>query len=191
MNSTMFVIGDTHFGHVNSCVFLNDDGSKLRPWDNSDQMNEDMVRFWNEDVRPNDKVYVLGDAVINRKWLHIFGRLNGEKVLIKGNHDIFKIEEYLTYFKDVRAYHVIDKIIMSHIPIHPDCIERFGTNVHGHLHSKRIMVNGVIDPRYFCVSAEHVNFRPMSLENLRKKIAKQVDNFVKDNYNKVQRRQAE
>ena len=42
-----------------------------------------MVKRWNETVRPNDKVYHLGDVVINRKALKTLGRLNGEKVLIK------------------------------------------------------------------------------------------------------------
>ena len=59
------------------------------------EMDEEMIKRWNETVRPNDKVYHLGDVVINRKALTTLSRLNGDKVLIRGNHDIFKLEEYI------------------------------------------------------------------------------------------------
>ena len=118
-------------------------------------------------------VYVLGDVAINRRFLPLVEKLNGKKILIKGNHDVFKIGEYLKYFHDVRGSHLLDGMILSHIPIHPDSLARFGKNVHGHLHSNRVMLNDEIDPRYFCVSVEHINFRPMPLEVLRSEFAKQ------------------
>ncbi|NBU74861.1 MAG: hypothetical protein EBS30_06540, partial [Planctomycetes bacterium] len=52
------------------------------------------IKNWNDRVGPNDKVYHLGDVVINRKALGIMRRLNGDKVLIRGNHDIFRDDEY-------------------------------------------------------------------------------------------------
>ncbi len=79
----VFLVSDTHFGHTGVCRFTRNDGvTKLRPWDNADEMDEEMVKRWNETVRPNDKVYHLGDVVINRKALKIMSRLNGDKVLI-------------------------------------------------------------------------------------------------------------
>ena len=78
----VFLVSDTHFGHAGVCRFTRNDGvTKLRPWDNSDEMDEFMVEAWNERVRPNDKVYHLGDVVINRKSLGIMRRLNGDKVV--------------------------------------------------------------------------------------------------------------
>jgi calcineurin-like phosphoesterase family protein len=71
----VFLVSDTHFGHAGVCRFLRDDGTKLRPWDNPEEMDEEMVKRWNETVRPNDKVYHLGDVVINRKSLQILERL--------------------------------------------------------------------------------------------------------------------
>jgi calcineurin-like phosphoesterase family protein len=174
----VFLTSDTHFGHLGVCRFIKDDGTKLRPWDDPDEMDEEMVKRWNETVRPNDKVYHLGDVVINRKALNTLYRLNGEKVLIKGNHDIFKIDEYLEFFKDVRAYHVLNGLVLSHIPVHPESLGRFGTNIHGHLHYNRVLKdNGygkkVIDPDYWCACVEHTDFRPVLFEDALKLIEDQ------------------
>ena len=81
----IFLVSDTHFGHAGVCRFThpNDPTVKLRPWDNPEEMDEEMVRRWNDRVGPNDKVYHLGDVVINRKALPIMDRLNGDKVLIR------------------------------------------------------------------------------------------------------------
>lgn len=172
----VYLVSDTHFGHAGVCRFTRNDGvTKLRPWDNPDEMDEAMVKMWNETVKPNDKVYHLGDVVINRKALNTLHRLNGDKVLIKGNHDIFTLEEYTRFFRDIRAYHVMNGMILSHIPVHTDQLYRFGTNIHGHTHSNRVMITdkyGVerIDPRYHCVCVEQTDFRPILFEDVIKRI---------------------
>lgn len=158
-----WVIADTHFGHAGVCKFLRDDGTKLRPWDNPDEMDEALVANWNAVVDDKDRVYVLGDVVINRRCLKTLGRLKGRLCLVKGNHDIFKLSDYTPYFDDIRAYVVMHtgdgrKTILSHIPIHPESVGRFGINIHGHLH-----YNKVDDDRYVCVSVEHTDWRPITL----------------------------
>lgn len=180
---SVFLVSDTHFGHAGVCRFMRDDGGKLRPWDDPHEMDEAMIKLWNDTVKPNDKVYHLGDVVINRKALGILHRLNGDKVLIKGNHDIFKLEDYTQHFRDVRGYHVMDGLILSHIPVHADSKGRFKGNIHGHLHSNRVkMPRGVdaktgqilysdkIDPWYFNVSVEQIDFKPMLFEEVLNRI---------------------
>jgi len=171
----VFLVSDTHFGHAGVCHFTRNDGvTKLRPWTDPDEMDEEMVKRWNETVRPNDKVYHLGDVVINRKALKIMHRLNGDKVLIRGNHDIFRDDEYREHFRELRAYHVMNGMILSHIPIHTESLGRFGVNIHGHLHSNRVMTevwgDYVIDPRYHCVCVEHTDYRPILFEDVIKRI---------------------
>ena len=176
-----FLVSDTHFGHAGVCRFLREDGTKLRPWDSPEEMDEEMIKRWNETVRPNDKVYHLGDVVINRKALKTLGRLNGDKVLIKGNHDIFRLDEYIPYFRDIRGYHVMNGMILSHVPVHPESIARFGTNIHGHLHANRVKMKvqfphketEIIDPRYFNVSVEQIDFKPILFEHALIKIRDQ------------------
>lgn len=166
-----FLVSDTHFGHMGVCRFLGPDGvTKLRPWDTPEEMDEEMVRRWNERVRPQDKVYHLGDVVMNRRALPIMSRLNGDKVLIKGNHDIFKLEEFTPYFRDIRSYHVMSGLILSHIPVHEESLGRFGTNIHGHLHANRVMKDGKIDVRYHCVCVEQTDFAPILFEDVIKRI---------------------
>lgn len=176
---SVFLVSDTHFGHAGVCRFTHEDtGVKIRPWDNPDEMDEEMVKRWNETVKPTDKVYHLGDVVINRKALGIMRRLNGDKVLIRGNHDIFKDEDYRQHFRELRAYHVMNGMILSHIPIHTESLGRFGTNIHGHLHTRRVMMTAnfthaqkqVIDPRYHCVCVEQTDFRPILFEDVIKRI---------------------
>ena len=169
----VFLVSDTHFGHAGVCRFLRDDGTKLRPWDNPDEMDEEMIKRWNETVRPNDKVYHLGDVVINRKALKTLDRLNGDKVLIKGNHDIFRLEEYTKYFRDIRGYHVMNGMILSHIPVHEASLGRFGTNIHGHLHYNRVLTQDKIDSRYWCACVEQTDYRPILFEDAIKKILEQ------------------
>ena len=172
---SVFLVSDTHFGHAGVCRFTRADGvTKLRPWTDPDEMDEAMVKSWNERVGPKDKVYHLGDVVINRKALPILSRLNGDKILIRGNHDIFKDEDYTPYFRSLRGYHVMNGMILSHIPIHSESLGRFGVNIHGHLHASRVMVplatSGVvdrIDPRYHNVSVEQLpDFAPILFEDV-------------------------
>lgn len=176
----VFLVSDTHFGHAGVCRFTCDDGvTKIRPWTDPEEMDEEMVRRWNERVGKNDKVYHLGDVVINRKALGIMRRLNGDKVLIRGNHDIFRDEEYRQHFRELRAYHVMNGMILSHIPLHPESLSRFGTNIHGHTHQRRVMkevydatydYTSVIDNRYHCVCVEQTDFAPILFEDVLKRI---------------------
>ena len=166
-----WLVSDTHFGHAGVCRFMGPDGfAKLRPWDDPEEMDEFMVKAWNERVRPNDKVYHLGDVVINRRCLPTLARLNGDKVLIRGNHDIFRDDEYRRYFRELRAYHVMNGMILSHIPLHPESLGRFGVNIHGHLHANRVMKDGVVDTRYHSVCVEQTDFAPILFEDVLKKI---------------------
>jgi calcineurin-like phosphoesterase family protein len=182
---SVFLVSDTHFGHAGVCRFTRNDGvTKLRPWDDPAEMDEAMIKAWNERVKPTDKVYHLGDVVINRKALATLRRLNGDKVLIRGNHDIFKDEDYRQYFRELRAYHIMNGLILSHIPVHEASLGRFGCNIHGHLHSNRVMkARGVdartgavlygdeIDTRYHCVCVEQTpDFAPILFEDVLKRI---------------------
>lgn len=159
-----FLISDTHFSHTNICKFLREDGSKLRPWDDVNEMDHVLIENWNKVVGPKDKVYHLGDVFINKKARFILNGLNGDKVLIKGNHDIFDLATYTPFFRDIRAYHVLDKCILSHIPIHPQQLGRFKGNIHGHLHEHVVRDHaGNVDPRYLTMCVEHINFTPVEL----------------------------
>jgi calcineurin-like phosphoesterase family protein len=176
-NKRVFIVSDTHFGHANICRFMHE-GSKIRPWDNMEEHDAALMERWNAVVSPSDKVYHLGDVCISRRSLSILERLNGEKILIRGNHDIFKIGDYTKHFKDVRAFHVLNGCVFTHAPIHPSCLEKFGCNVHGHTHVNFVKrpsdIGGMErDPAYLNVCVEHTDFSPIPLDEVFARIERQ------------------
>jgi calcineurin-like phosphoesterase family protein len=164
--SATLVVADLHLGHQRICTFVDEAGRKTRPFTTAEEMDEAIIASWNKVVRPQDKVYILGDVAI-RKWaIPTLERLNGKLRLVRGNHDIFDIErDYLPYFGEVYGCRVLSGCILTHIPIHPGSLGRFGLNIHGHLHQNKVrMPDGSIDPRYLCVSVEQTNYHPITLE---------------------------
>lgn len=159
---TTFLISDTHFSHANILNFEDGCGRPIRPFKSVEEMDEALIENWNSVVKEGDKVYHLGDVCIQKSGLSCLSRCNGKKVLIRGNHDIYKLKDYAAYFKDIRGAFVLDKFIMTHIPIHPESIERFKGNIHGHLHS-----NTLSDKRYFNVSVENINFTPIAFDEIK------------------------
>ena len=151
-------------------------------------LNEESERFYRFYI--SDTVYHCGDVVIGKKHLEKIRRLNGKKKLIMGNHDIFKIPSYQEAgFYDFVAYRVfVDEFVLSHMPIHMGSVsDRFIANVHGHLHGKRVMkikhVQGhdiiysdtEIDPRYYSVCVEQINYTPISHEDLKASVLQQFE----------------
>jgi calcineurin-like phosphoesterase family protein len=168
--SETFLIADLHLGHRNIVKFTDKNGNKVRPWDDLEEMNEAIISNWNSVVRKNDRVNLLGDAVINRSCIPLLGRLNGRIRLIAGNHDEFRPSEYLEYVDDIKSSITLDGFVLTHIPIHPKSLERWRGNIHGHLHQNIVTLdNGLPDNRYLSVSCEQINFTPISLSDLKKK----------------------
>lgn len=156
--------------------FKRNDGTSLRVFKDATHMNEYMVTQHNRVVQPNDKVYFLGDLAMSKKFLPILSRMNGEKILIRGNHDIEDAKVFLNYFKDVRGSHQLDGTLLTHIPVHPSALYRWKVNIHGHLHANVVMKTDqygaeVPDDRYFNVSMEQLDdYTPISLEQLKQRV---------------------
>jgi calcineurin-like phosphoesterase family protein len=175
--ANIFFASDHHFHHANILNFKRDDGTPLRVFDDVTHMNEYMVMQHNRTVQPNDKVYFLGDVAMPKtaEALNILARMNGEKILIKGNHDSCKASQYLQYFKDIRGVYHIEGFVMSHVPLHPESLTRWGINIHGHLHQREVLIRGFNnkpigpDTRYFSVCMERLDdYQPIALEEIKK-----------------------
>ena len=170
--SNVFLCSDHHFGHESMMKFTRNDGSPLRVFKDATHMNEYMIMQHNRVVGPKDRVYFLGDLAMSKKNLPVIHRMNGEKVLIRGNHDTETANVYMNYFKDVRGSHQLDGMLLTHIPVHPSCLYRWKVNVHGHLHANRVLhEDGSVDDRYYSVCMEQLdNYTPISLEDLKKNV---------------------
>jgi calcineurin-like phosphoesterase family protein len=93
--SRLFFSADNHFGHDN--IRLPDYAN--RPFKSLEHMNGEMIRRWNERVKPDDTIVVVGDFMFRnsaggkkgegdtKKAEYYKGLLNGEKVFINGSHD--------------------------------------------------------------------------------------------------------
>lgn len=79
----VFYTSDNHFGHKNILKYC------PRPWTSIEDMNEGMIQRWNAVVGPEDVVYHIGDFCFLpfNKAKEIVARLNGQKIIVKGNHD--------------------------------------------------------------------------------------------------------
>lgn len=79
----IFLTSDTHFGHDQPFLW------GPRGFGSSIEHDEAIIANWNEVVKPEDDVYVLGDLMLNdtEHGLTCVRRLNGHLHLIRGNHD--------------------------------------------------------------------------------------------------------
>ena len=77
-----FFTADQHFGHFNIMRL------SKRPFASLDEMNETMIARWNDKVRDEDTVYILGDLFFRAATVEpTLQRLKGRKHLVLGNHD--------------------------------------------------------------------------------------------------------
>ncbi|ANL28604.1 metallophosphoesterase domain-containing protein [Rhizobium phaseoli] len=84
-----FYVSDTHLGHERLLSM------QPRPFSSIEEHDEHIIKQWNSVVGDDDIVYHLGDFAFSLKQnadrvRELFGRLNGRKVLIIGNHDVTK-----------------------------------------------------------------------------------------------------
>ena len=166
--TNIWVIADHHFGWVNGITkFKRLDGTPIRDFKDVQEMNECMVEQHNKVVKPQDHVYFLGDFSTNQYGLLYAKRMNGHKRLVRGNHDIFKTKKYIEVgFEEIYGVRIFPehKIILSHYPIHPNCLKNEWKCIHGHTHINNVLdETGQPDKRYINVCVEQVNYTPVLL----------------------------
>ena len=113
-----YYIADLHFGHERILSFDN------RPFLSEEEMEQEQICRWNAVVEPGDTVYIIGDFCwkVEADWLRILAKLKGNKVLIKGNHDLKRVSDKLKkQFQDVRDIKIIMdgkySVVMCHYPL--------------------------------------------------------------------------
>jgi len=159
--STVRFIADLHLSHANM--------SKKRGFETIEEHDEYIIKQWNSVVRKRDTTYILGDVTMEKSApYHLLSRLKGIKNVVLGNHDhrqdVKKLLEYVNSVSGMLSY---KKVILTHCPVHPMEMDyRFSHNIHGHIHEKQVLYNGLSDLRYICVSCERVDFIPKTLIEL-------------------------
>ena len=174
--ANIFVISDTHFGHTGILSFKNKEGQALREFDDVDHMDAYMIDCWNSVVKPQDKVYHLGDVLFKRKDWSILRQLQGHKRLILGNHDNPKMKLYLPYFEAIYSSRLLDKMLFTHIPVHPYSLGKAIANVHGHVHNNVSETH--FGKQYINISVEVIRYTPMAWEDLKQLVAKRLGDIT-------------
>lgn len=134
--SNIFFTSDTHFGHNSILKYSERPFSTILEHDNS------LIENWNKEITKKDTVYHLGDFALcaYEYYKSILRRLNGNIVLIEGNHDKRNLtndrRKLFTSTCDVKLLKIDGrKLWLSHYPhiSYPFCV----LHLFGHTHSKQ------------------------------------------------------
>ena len=161
----IYFTSDTHFCHQNILKFQ----PKERPFDNVDEMNESIIKTWNNVVKHTDSVYHLGDVSMghHKEARNLIRRLNGRLYLIRGNHDHFSNRDEAEIFDAVYDYTVLkyekERFVLFHFPIQQwDRCYYGDMHLHGHCHGNL----KDIKPNRFDMGWD-VFQRPVSIEEVK------------------------
>jgi len=181
---------DTHFFHKNIIDY------DMRPFSNVDEMQECIIRNWNNTVSKKDIVYHLGDFAFGnpKRWKAITDRLNGNITLVRGNHDLQNgatlkrlVVDGLPVFNDICDFDIIPiggrKVVLCHYPYKRNdgdfrLVEYRPNNtglwlIHGHTHNLSPKVEG----RMINVGCMLWDYFPVS-ENQISHIIKENDGII-------------
>ena len=164
----IYFTSDLHFGHAGIIRMRN------RPFAGADEMNAALVRNYNAVVHQNDTCYILGDVAYKQskeETERLVRRLNGRKILIRGNHD-GGIDESL--FDAVSLFETIScgsqVCALMHYPMLSWPRSRHGSlMLHGHMHSDRSYNEQNRDAGIlrYDVGVDANNYCPVSYEQIR------------------------
>jgi len=196
----LFLISDTHFYHKKIIEYCG------RP----ENFNELIIDGWNKTVDPSDTTIHLGDFAIGRDYSFdtkresyktLMNSLNGEKILIRGNHD----RETNSFYKDIGFNDVFNYFTMEieditflflHYPIEineeymKDSLKEFIKSIksdisfdaviHGHTHNRIVgevlegNVSKLDDIIHINCSVENTDYKPVSMEEILEVVKKYI-----------------
>jgi calcineurin-like phosphoesterase family protein len=131
----LFFTSDTHWGHFNICKYCH------RPFTSRSEMDQTLIKNWNE-VVPEDGIVVhCGDFMLPhdndvKEYMRYMNKLNGRILLLRGNHDRIDLmteNEKLISVQDKAMIEVDSiKIYAEHYP----CAAFNGDyHIYGHIHT--------------------------------------------------------
>lgn len=190
----VFFASDHHFRHRNILKYCN------RPFSSIEEMNETLIENWNRKVGKDDIVFHLGDFCFGgeKHWTSIRSRLNGEIILIVGNHDLSSLKPATLdaftrpwldrgrLFVDVCMQTSVkvngQLMILAHEPLltYSGMYENRVINAFGHVHLRtgyKLDYESQLEhlrPCQYDVGVDMNNYTPISYRELKEKIDEQI-----------------
>lgn len=164
----IYFTSDLHFGHKNILQF-----QKNRKFESIEEMDKTLIKNWNNKVKDNDEIYILGDFTLKKDEeyiLNILNQLNGKKYLIKGNHDYWVKKEILSSeFEWIKDYYELkynkEKFILCHYPFIDWNGSRNNSSYHINIYFKYVDYNNT-----FNLTEEIFDVDRYFIEDLDKKV---------------------
>lgn len=192
--SKIFMTSDTHWNHSNILKFCD------RPFKDVEEMNQKLIENWNKKVPHDGLVFHLGDFAWGggyEGWKKIREQLNGDIILIEGNHDRKNLTTTAReeLFKFVTWQMLIEiegrKVLLNHFPFlcyagtyrEP---KKLVYSLYGHCHSgpnkKGQDIPRLVNcfPTQYDVGVDNNNYEPISWYEVNEKIQTQL---LKTKYN--------
>lgn len=186
--SNVFLTSDFHFNHSREFIY------KARGYDSVEEMNQDIIRIYNNCVQSDDICYVLGDLCLGGSDLlqankELIEQLNGKLIIVTGNHctnqriEMYKtcknVQEVINWATVIKykKYH----IYLSHYPAKCSNYDD-GVSLHkkvlsfcGHSHTTDRFAD------WDSMGVYHVEWdahsRPVELDAAIKEVRQKVDSF--------------
>lgn len=169
----IFIVSDLHLGHSKDFIY------GARGFKNVEDMNEAIIRKWNEIVDYEDDVYVLGDLVMGPKInLQMLRRLKGRLHIVRGNHDTDTRWDFCLWLPNVveannSFYLCYDgyKFYLTHYPTittRADAgkpLKKCLVNLCGHTHTKDPFEDWGLGMIYHCEVDAH-DCAPVRIEDI-------------------------
>lgn len=190
----LFIISDEHYYHSRIIEYEDRPFTgiylyKYMFYNPVIEMNETIINNYNTLVSNSDIVIHLGDFCFGGVDLvqPIANRLNGQKILIMGNHDRKRTPTWFHRMGFIKVFKKpihLDNIILSHKPIVPEILKQTNKiNFHGHIHNNihynEFLENSSIPEKYVNFAVEFTDYKPFEITN--KAMKREILKAVLDN----------
>ena len=165
-NTKNFYTSDLHFQHHNLYT------RGVRSFSCAEDCEEFIMKNFNQVIRPHDNLYILGDLSLSANYDQLasyLNSINGNKIVIMGNHDKTSTLDRLKADKVIANWHPWKgcrdhelPIFMTHfVPLEAHTGPEPRIYLHGHVHGSLKSMHCLL--RYD-VGVDACDYRPFSLD---------------------------
>ncbi len=171
----IFYSGDQHFFHKNVLKHIPQRGKDFK---DIETMNSYLRDVWNSCISNKDSVYCLGDILWRTAPAKYLDTLNGQKYLIRGDHDYSSNTKCIN--AGYRSVSTLSNIVVDSMPITLChwCMRVWArshynaVHLYGHSHGRLLPIGKSydvgVDNRAYpeCIRDTHVDYAPYSHEEI-------------------------